>query len=41
MPVFVRPGALIKLYPDDVDCTDQMDMSKAVTIEITKEYKGF
>jgi len=41
MPVYVRPGALIKLYPDDVDCTDQMDMSKAITIEITKEYKGF
>ena len=40
MPVFVRPGAMIKLYPDDVDCTDQMDMSRAVTIEITKEYKG-
>ena len=40
MPVFVRPGALIKMYPDDVDCTDQMDMSKTVTIEITKDYKG-
>ena len=40
MPVFVRPGAMIKIYPDDVDCTDQMDMKKAVTIEITKEYKG-
>ena len=40
MPVFVRPGALIKLYPDDVDCTDQMDLSKAITIEITKDYKG-
>ena len=40
MPVFVRPGALIKLYPDEVDCTDQMDLSKAVTIEITKDYKG-
>ena len=40
MPVFVRPGALIKLYPDDVDCTDQMDLGRAVTIEITKEYKG-
>lgn len=40
MPVFVRPGALIKMYPNDVDCTDQMDMEKAVTIEITKEYKG-
>ena len=40
MPIFVRPGALIKVYPDDVDCTDQMDLSKTVTIEITKEYKG-
>ena len=40
MPVFVRPGAMIKIYPDDVDCTNQMDMSKAVTTEITKEYKG-
>ena len=40
MPVFARPGALIKMYPDDVDCTDQMDLGKAVTIEITKDYKG-
>ena len=40
MPVFVRPGSLIKIYPDEVDCTDQMDLSKAVTIEITKDYKG-
>ena len=40
MPVFVRPGAMIKLYPDDVDSTDDMDLSKAVTIEISKEYKG-
>jgi alpha-D-xyloside xylohydrolase len=40
MPVFVRPGSLIKLYPDDVDSTDDMDLSRAVTIEITKDYKG-
>lgn len=40
MPVFVRPGAMIKIYPDDMDCTDQMDMGKAVTMEITKDYKG-
>jgi alpha-D-xyloside xylohydrolase len=40
MPVFVRPGALIKMYPDDVDSTDDMDMSKTITIEITKDYKG-
>ena len=40
MPVFVRPGSLIKLYPDDVDSTDDMDMNKAVTLEITKDFKG-
>jgi alpha-D-xyloside xylohydrolase len=40
MPVFVRPGSLIKMYPDDVDSTDDMDMSKTITIEITKDYKG-
>ena len=40
MPVFVRPGAYIKVYPDEVDCTDEMDLSKAITVEITKDYKG-
>jgi len=40
MPVFVREGTRIKLYPDEVDSTDDMDMSRAVTIEITKDYKG-
>ena len=40
MPVFVRPGARIKLYPEDVDCTDQMDLSRAVTLEITNDFKG-
>ena len=40
MPVFVRPGAHIQMYPVEVDSTDQMDLSKAITIEITKDYKG-
>jgi len=40
MPVFVRPGALIKIYPENVDCTDDMNMDKAVTVAINKEYKG-
>ena len=40
MPVFVRPGAHIQIYPDDVDSTDDMDLSKAITIGITKDYKG-
>ena len=40
MPVFVRPGAHIKIYPDDVESTDDMDLTKAITIEIIKDYKG-
>ena len=40
MPVFVRPDARIKMYPHDVDSTDDMNLEKAITIEITKEYKG-
>ena len=40
MSVFVRPGSLIKMYPDEVDSTDDMDMSKTITIEIEKDYKG-
>ena len=40
MPVFVRPGSFIKMYPFDVDSTDDMDLTKSVDIEITKDYKG-
>ena len=40
MPVFVRPGSFIKMYPDDVDSTDDMDLTKTITIEITKDFKG-
>ena len=41
MPVFVRPGAIIKLYPDEVECTDEMDLNKSISIEITKDFNGF
>ncbi len=40
MPVFVRPGASIPMYPHDVDSTDDMDLSESVTIEITNHFKG-
>jgi alpha-D-xyloside xylohydrolase len=30
MPVFVRHGATIPLYPDAVSCTDAMDLSKTI-----------
>ncbi len=41
MPVFVRPGATIKFYPDDVDSTDEMDLEKSQWWKITKDYKGY
>ena len=41
MPVFVRPGALIRMYPHDVDSTDDMNLSESITIEITEDFKGF
>ena len=41
MPVFVRPGTRIPLYPDDVDSTDEMDLSKAMAIEINDNFKGY
>ena len=41
MPVFVRPGSEILLYPTDVDSTDEIDLSRATTWFIGKDYKGY
>ena len=41
MPVFVRPGAEIALYPEDVDCTDEMDMRKTVRLKIDDNFRGY
>jgi len=40
MPVYVRKGAEIPLYPEDVDCTDDMDLTKTVTLKIDETFKG-
>jgi alpha-D-xyloside xylohydrolase len=40
MPVFVRPGASIPLSPEDVDCTDDMDMTKTTQLVIDEAFKG-
>ena len=40
MPVFVRKGAVIPFYPEDVDSTDDMDMSKVENIIIDDNFKG-
>ena len=41
MPVYVRRGARISIYPTDVDSTDDMDLAKAIQIEITHDFKGY
>lgn len=41
MPVFVRKGAVIPVYPEDVDSTDDMGMSKVKNLIINEEFKGF
>ncbi len=40
MPVFVRRGAVIPVYPEHVECTDQMDMSKVKQLIIDEHFKG-
>ncbi len=41
MPVYVREGAEIPLYPDHVECTDEMDLSKTRIVNIDKNYNGY
>ena len=33
MPVFVKQGTAIPMYPEDVNCTDDMDMKKVIEIK--------
>lgn len=40
MPVFVRPGAVIPYYPEKVDCTDRMDLSKTKHLTVDDSFKG-
>ena len=41
MPVFVRPVAMIRIYPTDVESTDEMDLSKSVWWTISHDYQGY
>lgn len=40
MPVFVKFGAEISVYPERVSCTDKMDLSKVVTVKFDDSYRG-
>jgi len=40
MPVYVRQGAAIPVYPEEVECTDEMDLSKSTALHIDDNFKG-
>jgi len=40
MPVWVRDGASIPVYPEAVACTDEMDFSKVIQIPMNETFKG-
>lgn len=41
IPVFVKYGEIIPVYPENVQCTDEMDPEKITTIKFDDTYKGF
>ena len=41
MPVFVKAGAEIPVFPYEVDCTDDMDLSKSQTLTIDNRFSGY
>lgn len=40
MPVYVREGVEIPYYPELVQCTDEMDLNKQVSLRIDNDFKG-
>jgi alpha-D-xyloside xylohydrolase len=40
MPVYVKLGAQVPVYPHRVQCTDEMDLSKAVHVVFDHQYQG-
>jgi len=40
MPVFVRQGSRIPVYPMIVECTDEMDLSNETLIEVDRYFHG-
>ena len=40
MPVFVKENASLSVYNESVDCTDEMNLTKAVKLHIDENFKG-
>jgi len=41
MPVFVREDVQIPMYPEHVECTDEMDLEKTIILNIDQNFKGY
>jgi len=41
LPVYVRWGARVPVYPEPVQCTDEMDMDQAIDLVFDQGYRGF
>ncbi|MFA7119320.1 MAG: alpha-xylosidase [Sphaerochaetaceae bacterium] len=41
LPVFVKKGSVVSVYPEIVQCTKEMDLSKVRKIRFDDTYKGF
>jgi alpha-D-xyloside xylohydrolase len=40
MPVYIKFGAQVPVYPHSVQCTDEMDLTKAVKMVFDDQYQG-
>jgi alpha-D-xyloside xylohydrolase len=40
MPLYAKRGARVRVYPFEVQCTDQMDLSRSVELVFDQTYKG-
>lgn len=40
MPVFAKTDTIIRVYPQTVQCTDEMDLSKSVELVFDSSYQG-
>tara|TARA_R110002124_G_scaffold276347_2_gene447103 strand:- start:1111 stop:3408 length:2298 start_codon:yes stop_codon:yes gene_type:complete len=40
MPVWIKQNTILPIYPEAVNCTDEMDMNKVAQIKIDKSFKG-
>jgi alpha-D-xyloside xylohydrolase len=40
MPVFVKSGSSVPVYPERVLCTDEMDMKKTIQLPFDRTYRG-